>query len=1137
MGERCALSEKEDPLVHPDQNHLNTHKTCADLRACRICPERQGRPLLADEVLQLLEGHPTLSLAFLEHLVARKEAEPRHCAQLGLAYVAKVEEDESVAFMGEAKLLMSKSERLREVCLSQARKRELQALFHSADKDDSGLLSFTEMSLVLREGNPELTDKELALLFREIDTNGDLTVDFKEFAKYLNSMSAGKLQKSKSREQVTAERCKEEFFKVDENSDGKLSREEMAELLRKGNPEITEDELTLLFDTMDQDGNGSLDFEEFVDYITGFQRPKPEKVSDFIPWVETVPLPEAYERRSSTLPRGDERGLFLHQLFALAKLIKEVLEKCPLQSDSASGPSRVAEGGDCLTWITIDMYQCSKHFLQPLTIRFQCSFVELIAEKPQVSMLKFHQEQRETGGETAWWMDAFARSLHGEEVTNFPMPQDFEQSPFCKVLISKSCKGTVVLLDGKGRATGRSWCLLELALSLDMQLDKSTTHLTDIVAWNEPLKKAAMLADTGDGTSEEVLREPFGAIFPMDLSLKGYRTAVQKSEATLEADRKRILHFLASTPADSWDRLKPPTDSVAYTAVNGRLQHRFIAGAMAAAAMMNDEKTLRKIASEHPEFQESCTAYGFRPLHAAAMKGSLHTLKVLISLNCDLNAPSADGRTPLFVAAREGHDATVTHLLKAKADVHQTSMSGHTALHASIEGGHITISGSLLDFKADPNFSAAPTETPLILAARNDQAATCGLLLDYKADPLKESLEGQKPYEVVQSSQKLVDTLKEAAKEASKGRTARRRPSVQEARIVNGLSQFCSKEVKASRQVPFLEEAEGEPTAELLPRLEALELHEELVVLCSREKRHYEALRILALDLNDLGRAEIYCRLLMRREAQESTQAQWRAAAQIRHESQETLLADMFTDPSIVLSLAGCRGRAIGERGSDGAHTSTDAFAEDPAAVPSRSRSIAGFPERLEAHETAAEKPESYKKVSVEYRDAVLALLMGYAGHRDVPPNEVLGLLPSHWTLEGVAEYLSQCARICLHQQRASMLEENLSSMAYLKTFSAWAKERMRKVNITVDRCCPVCNKRFVDKDNVGKAFVAYPNETCVHFTCKEHPSICPKTGKNFSDNLSVYCPLATGPAQNAALGCKDWWLTNVEGDDNLFNH
>ncbi|CAK9065480.1 Calcium-dependent protein kinase 2 (PfCDPK2), partial [Durusdinium trenchii] len=283
----------------------------------------------------------------------------------------------------------------------------------------------------------------------------------------------------------------------------------------------------------------------------------------------------------------------------------------------------------------------------------------------------------------------------------------------------------------------------------------------------------------------------------------------------------------------------------------------------------------------------------------------------------------------------------------------------------------------------------------------------------------------------------------------------------------------------------FLEEAEGEPTAELLPRLEALELHEELVVLCSREKRHYEALRILALDLNDLGRAEIYCRLLMRREAQESTQGLSVFSAEL----------PPWARPVVF--------------GPKKPGSADRVCSQDPSIVEATVRTrplMLLLKILLEAHETAAEKPESYKKVSVEYRDAVLALLMGYAGHRDVPPNEVLGLLPSHWTLEGVAEYLSQCARICLHQQRASMLEENLSSMAYLKTFSAWAKERMRKVNITVDRCCPVCNKRFVDKDNVGKAFVAYPNETCVHFTCKEHPSICPKTGKNFSDNLSVYC-------------------------------
>eukprot|EP00434_Breviolum_minutum_P008919 symbB.v1.2.007862.t1/scaffold448.1/size203282/14 len=285
----------------------------------------------------------------------------------------------------------------------------------------------------------------------------------------------------------------------------------------------------------------------------------------------------------------------------------------------------------------------------------------------------------------------------------------------------------------------------------------------------------------------------------------------------------------------------------------------------------------------------------------------------------------------------------------------------------------------------------------------------------------------------------------------------------------------------------FIEDAEG-INSELLPRLEALQLHEERVMLCSRENRHYEALQILSIDLNDLSRAEVYCRLLMAREAQR--------AQELCKEKLSVFSADLP---------AWARGVVFGpKKPGSGAAGDQDLSAGEQSV---RTRPLMLFVKiLLDAHKGAEERPEEYKKVCAEYREAVLALLMGYAGHRDLPPNEVLGILPAHWTLEGVADYLSKCARVCLHQQRASMLEENLSSMAYLKTFSAWAKERMRKVNITVDRCCPVCNKRFVDKDNVGKAFVAYPNETCVHFTCKEHPSICPKTGKNFSDNLSVYC-------------------------------
>lgn len=68
-----------------------------------------------------------------------------------------------------------------------------------------------------------------------------------------------------------------------------------------------------------------------------------------------------------------------------------------------------------------------------------------------------------------------------------------------------------------------------------------------------------------------------------------------------------------------------------------------------------------------------------------------------------------------------------------------------------------------------------------------------------------------------------------------------------------------------------------------------------------------------------------------------------------------------------------------------------------------------------------------------------------------------------------------------------------------------------------------MASERRCLQDNVGKAFVAYPNLTCVHFTCKEHPSICPKTGKNFSDNLSVYCPAPNKVKDLGASEAKHW--------------
>merc|ERR1711957_359008 len=53
----------------------------------------------------------------------------------------------------------------------------------------------------------------------------------------------------------------------DVNGDGTLTFGEMSTLLRKGNPNMTDDELYTLFSHCDVDGSGCIEFSEFVDFI------------------------------------------------------------------------------------------------------------------------------------------------------------------------------------------------------------------------------------------------------------------------------------------------------------------------------------------------------------------------------------------------------------------------------------------------------------------------------------------------------------------------------------------------------------------------------------------------------------------------------------------------------------------------------------------------------------------------------------------------------------------------------------------------------------------------------------------------------------------------------------------------------
>mmetsp|Transcript_74229 Transcript_74229/g.206291 ORF Transcript_74229/g.206291 Transcript_74229/m.206291 type:complete len:179 (+) Transcript_74229:144-680(+) len=72
---------------------------------------------------------------------------------------------------------------------------------------------------------------------------------------------------------------KGKFRRMDTNSDGALDFRELKDLLRRGSPDISDDDMELLFNHIDADSNGRVNFDEFVDYVCHRDEPV-ETVAD-----------------------------------------------------------------------------------------------------------------------------------------------------------------------------------------------------------------------------------------------------------------------------------------------------------------------------------------------------------------------------------------------------------------------------------------------------------------------------------------------------------------------------------------------------------------------------------------------------------------------------------------------------------------------------------------------------------------------------------------------------------------------------------------------------------------------------------------------------------------------------------------
>jgi len=132
---------------------------------------------------------------------------------------------------------------------------EFKEAFDEFDKDGSGTISTKELLGVMRSMGQNPTEDELLALVMEVDLNGDGTIDFPEFLE---------MMKQKSSEADQEADLKEAFKIFDRDKDGFIDMKELKKVANMLGATLSKEEVDEFMREADVDGNGKLDYDEFV---------------------------------------------------------------------------------------------------------------------------------------------------------------------------------------------------------------------------------------------------------------------------------------------------------------------------------------------------------------------------------------------------------------------------------------------------------------------------------------------------------------------------------------------------------------------------------------------------------------------------------------------------------------------------------------------------------------------------------------------------------------------------------------------------------------------------------------------------------------------------------------------------------
>ncbi|CAF1330997.1 unnamed protein product [Rotaria sp. Silwood1] len=136
--------------------------------------------------------------------------------------------------------------------------KDLHDAFDLFDRDRSGTISLSELKQILVALNFNPTDSLVRKVMKEMDIDGNGSVEFDEFVKVMKNVYERKF---------TDDEMRRAFKCFDMDNSGYITASELHEVLRRLNRDVSERRINEVLREVDTDHDGKISYEEFVRII------------------------------------------------------------------------------------------------------------------------------------------------------------------------------------------------------------------------------------------------------------------------------------------------------------------------------------------------------------------------------------------------------------------------------------------------------------------------------------------------------------------------------------------------------------------------------------------------------------------------------------------------------------------------------------------------------------------------------------------------------------------------------------------------------------------------------------------------------------------------------------------------------